>query len=122
MKINKKTKLHRQENYNFIKCYFIMKKLLLCVLAGAIGFAGAKFYEHSQKKAIEVLLLQNVEALTNSPEEGVKIGTCYFDAWPNGDEREVLLKCADGTTMSTIYPCGSVSMLTPQSTGSCIRK
>lgn len=47
-----------------------MKKLLFCALAGAIGFAGAKAYEHSQKKEVEVLLLQNIEALAQINHEG----------------------------------------------------
>ena len=45
-----------------------MKKLLFCALAGAIGFAGAKTYEHSQKDYSDDLLLQNVEALTDGDE------------------------------------------------------
>lgn len=45
-----------------------MKKLLFCALAGAIGFAGAKAYEHSQKSSTEDLLLRNVEALSEGEE------------------------------------------------------
>ena len=99
------------------------KKFFFCALVGAIGFAGAKTYEHSQKNISKDLLLQNVEALTFTPEEGVKIGTCYFDAWPDvtDEERKMAIKCATGTTMNTIYPCGSETRLVPQSTGSCIK-
>lgn len=100
-----------------------MKKLFFCALAGAIGFAGAKAYEHSQKNITNDLLLQNVEALSNPPEEGVKIGTCYFDAWPSttDEESKMVIKCAAGTTMGMIYPCGSETMFVPQSSGSCLK-
>ena len=101
-----------------------MKKLLFCALAGAIGFAGAKAYEHSQKSSTEDLLLRNVEALSNSPEEGVKIGTCYFSAWPDTTDEESVwvLECERGTTMNKIFPCGSEHSIIRQSSGSCIKK
>lgn len=54
-----------------------MKKLFFCALAGAIGFAGAKAYEHSQKNISEDLLLQNVEALSQVTEETGEKFTCY---------------------------------------------
>lgn len=46
-------------------------------MAGAIGFAGAKAYEHSQKNISNDLLLQNVEALSQATEETDKKFTCY---------------------------------------------
>lgn len=45
-----------------------MKKLFICVLIGAVGFVGAKTYEHSQKDYSNDLLLQNVEALSEGEE------------------------------------------------------
>lgn len=70
-----------------------MKKLLFCALAGAIGFAGAKTYEHSQKNITNDLLLQNVEALTS--------GEDSYDGQP--------LKCFKSVTTqenSTVLYCG----------------
>ena len=54
-----------------------MKKLLFCALAGAIGFSGAKTYEHSQKNITNDLLLQNVEALSEN-ESPTNYRICYY--------------------------------------------
>lgn len=54
-----------------------MKKFFFCALAGAIGFAGAKTYEHSQKNISSDLLLQNVEALSQATDETGEKFTCY---------------------------------------------
>lgn len=54
-----------------------MKKFFFCALAGAIGFAGAKTYEHSQKNISSDLLLQNVEALSQATDEAGKKFTCF---------------------------------------------
>lgn len=70
-----------------------MKKLFFCALAGAIGFAGAKTYEYSQKNNSNDLLLQNVEAMTN--------GESSYDGEP--------LECFKTVTTqenSTVLYCG----------------
>lgn len=54
-----------------------MKKFFFCALAGAIGFAGAKTYEHSQKNISSDLLLQNVEALSQATDEAGEKFTCF---------------------------------------------
>lgn len=100
-----------------------MKKMLFCVLASAMGFVGVRSYKHSQKIYSKDLFLQNIDALTAPPEEGVKVGTCYFDAWPNGgdEESQFLLKCADGTTMNKIFKCGEPAFFVPLATGGCLK-
>lgn len=56
-----------------------MKKFFFCALVGAIGFAGAKTYEHSQENISKGLLLQNVEALSESENSG-KYSICYYES------------------------------------------
>ena len=55
------------------------KIFFFCALVGAIGFAGAKTYERSQKNVSKDLLLQNVEALSES-ENLEKYHICYYES------------------------------------------
>lgn len=62
-----------------------MKKLFFCALAGAIGFAGAKTYEYSQKNNSNDLLLQNVEALTSGEDSNEKLKTVPCSRKPTNE-------------------------------------
>lgn len=71
----------------------------------AIAAVVATEFLKSDASERNILLMENIEALSSSEDGGIDIADCYFHG--NSPEMKCVKECADNTTTDRIYPCPS---------------